>query len=84
MAGCWLIVGLFSIKQCIRNRQRKCAGYEPVGAGDDAIAGPADGTSSPSPAVKPLVTSLDGRAPISGFKVFLLAIPACCDIAGTT
>jgi len=82
--GCWLIVGLFSIQQCIRNRQRKSAGYEPVGAGDDATAGPADGTSSPSPAVKPLVASLDGRAPISGFRVFLLAIPACCDIAGTT
>ncbi|RPA99663.1 hypothetical protein L873DRAFT_1806151 [Choiromyces venosus 120613-1] len=81
--GCWLIVGLFSIKQCIRNRQRKSAGYEPVGAGDDT-AGPADGTSSPSPAIKPLVSSLDGRVPISGFRVLLLAIPACCDIAGTT
>ncbi|CUS12853.1 unnamed protein product [Tuber aestivum] len=82
--GCWLIIGLFSIKQCIRNRQRKSAGYEPVGAGDDATAGPADGTSSPSPAIKPLVASLDGRIPISGFRIFLLAIPACCDIAGTT
>lgn len=84
MAGCWLFVGLFSIRQCIRNRQRKSAGYEPVGTGDDATAGPADGTSSPSPVVKPLVTSLDGRVSISGLSVFLLAIPACCDIAGTT
>ncbi|KAG0133815.1 hypothetical protein HOY82DRAFT_482194 [Tuber indicum] len=82
--GCWLIVGLFSIKQCIRNRQHKTAGYEPVGAEDDAPAGPADGTSSPSPAIKPLAPSLDGRSPISWVKVFLLAIPACCDIAGTT
>ncbi|PUU80466.1 hypothetical protein B9Z19DRAFT_1044706 [Tuber borchii] len=82
--GCWLFVGLFSIRQCIRNRQRKSAGYEPVSAGDDATAGPADGTSSPSPVVKPSVTSLDDRVSISGFSVFLLAIPACCDIAGTT
>ena len=78
-----MIVGLFSISQCFRNRQRKSAGYEPVSAGDD-VAGPVDGTGSPNPAIKPLVANLEGRLPISGFRVFLLAIPACCDIAGTT
>lgn len=56
---------------------RQQAGYEPVGAGESE-------SDSVSPIVKGLVKNDDGRVPITGSKVFLLAIPACCDIAGTT
>jgi multidrug transporter EmrE-like cation transporter len=36
------------------------------------------------PAIKPLVPNVDNVAPLHGSKVFLLAIPAICDIIGTT
>lgn len=75
--GCWLIVGCFSLNRMWKDNCRQRAGYEPVGAGG---AKP----NSLSPIVKALVKTDDGRVPITGLKVFLLAIPACCDIAGTT
>lgn len=75
--GCWLIVGCFTLNKMWKDKRRQQAGYEPVGAGEPE-------SSTVSPAVKPLVKNADGRIPITGWKVFLLAIPACCDIAGTT
>lgn len=56
---------------------RQQAGYEPVSTGEAE-------SDSVSPIVKGLVKNDDGRVPITGSKVLLLAIPACCDIAGTT
>ena len=47
-------------------------GYEPLPAIDEA-----------TPALKPLV-STDGRRFLRGRSVLLLALPSCCDIAGTT
>jgi len=73
--GCWLIVGCFSLLQLYRSKRRENEGYQPVEGSDG------DATD---PALKSLVPGEDGRVPISGLKVFLLAIPACCDIAGTT
>ncbi|KAI5847734.1 hypothetical protein DFP73DRAFT_542911 [Morchella snyderi] len=75
--GCWLIVGCFSLSKMFSEHRRQRAGYEPVAGGEEP-------THHVSPAVKPLVKNADGRTPITGLKVFLLAIPACCDIAGTT
>lgn len=75
--GCWLIVGCFSLNKMWKDNRRQRDGYEPVSAGEPE-------SSSVGPAVKPLVKNADGRIPITGWKVFLLAIPACCDIAGTT
>jgi drug/metabolite transporter (DMT)-like permease len=70
-----LIVGCFSLRRLYRSKRRENEGYQPVEGNDE------DATN---PALKSLVTDEDGRVPISGLKVFLLAIPACCDIAGTT
>ncbi|KAL0633819.1 hypothetical protein Q9L58_007251 [Maublancomyces gigas] len=75
--GCWLIVGCFSLNKMWKDNRRQQAGYEPVGTGEAE-------SNSVSPIVKSLVKSDDGRVPITGLKVLLLAIPACCDIAGTT
>ena len=47
-------------------------GYEPLPAHDAA-----------NPALKPLVGG-DGRAPLRGRRILLLALPAACDITGTT
>ena len=45
-------------------------------------------TSEDSPIIKPLVTNhqhtTEGHAPLKGWTTLVLAIPACCDIAGTT
>jgi drug/metabolite transporter (DMT)-like permease len=61
-----------------RQKRREYAGYQPVGPDDEERDG--DG----NPVIKALTPRDEGRIPISGLKVFLLAIPACCDIAGTT
>lgn len=37
-----------------------------------------------NPAAKAMVKSHDGRRPLRARRVLLLALPACCDIAGTT
>lgn len=38
-----------------------------------------------SPALKPLISNTaEDRAPLTGWRITLLALPACCDIAGTT
>lgn len=76
--GCWLIVGCFSLRRLYRQKRREHAGYQPVGPDDEERDG--DG----NPVIKALTPRDEGRIPISGLKVFLLAIPACCDIAGTT
>lgn len=75
--GCWLIVGCFSLNRMWKDSCRQQAGYEPVSTGEAE-------SDSVSPIVKGLVKNDDGRVPITGSKVLLLAIPACCDIAGTT
>jgi drug/metabolite transporter (DMT)-like permease len=42
-------------------------------------------SSSPSPALKPLLSNTtEARPPLTGWSTFLLAIPSSCDIAGTT
>ncbi|KAA8912764.1 hypothetical protein FN846DRAFT_932658 [Sphaerosporella brunnea] len=77
--GCWLIVGIFSLRQLYLQRRRENAGYQPVGPS-------AEDEEDDNRTLVPKAVEVyeDGRIPISGWRVFLLAIPACCDIAGTT
>lgn len=80
--GCWLVVGAFSLYQKYLSRR---AGYEPIGDGANTPAG-SDDSETPDVA-NPLIPAHpddEGRLPLTGKKVFLLALPACCDIAGTT
>lgn len=72
--GCWLLVGCFSLRQLFLERNRAKAGYQPVN--DQDVSGASD-----TAVLKPLDHE---RIPMHGTKVLLLAIPACCDIAGTT
>ena len=68
--GCWLVVAIFSIfKRASRSR-----GYTPI---------PDEGQEDANPVLKPLVAK-DNRKPLRGWSVFLLALPAICDITGTT
>ena len=66
--GCWLVVAGFAIYNRLASRSQ---GYSQI---------PIDETN---PALKPLVAK-DHRKVLKGASVFLLALPACCDITGTT
>ena len=82
--GCWLVIGAFSLYQTYVSRR---AGYEAIPSNDGIIT-PADSEESDTPEVanplKPAHTDEEGRIPLTGFSTLLLALPACCDIAGTT
>lgn len=91
--GCWLVLGLsilykrFVAPLLGRDQSPLFAGgYRPVqdeDGGEDedhTIEGP-DAENSHS--TKP-VPEEDDRIPLRGWRILLLAAPACCDIAGTT
>lgn len=91
--GCWLVLGLsilykrFVAPRLGRDRSPLfTGGYRPlqdedVGEDEDHTIEGADAEHS-HPA-KPVPVE-DDRIPLRGWKVVLLAAPACCDIAGTT
>ncbi|KAI1431171.1 hypothetical protein GGR50DRAFT_104830 [Xylaria sp. CBS 124048] len=91
-SGCWLIVGLMSAYSRLARRKNLSGnGYQRVGAnGPDA---PADDDDPNADAAS--VTSEDTLLPhkrtntgpggvLGGFGILLLALPAACDILGTT
>lgn len=84
-SGCWLVIGLFNLYQRYQSRK---AGYEPIPDNEGAgIATPASDESEPREIANPLKPAHpddEGRIPLEGKSIFLLALPACCDIAGTT
>jgi drug/metabolite transporter (DMT)-like permease len=86
--GCWLVIGAYSAFQRVKAHR---AGYEAIddsNAQDDGTATPALSDESEATAVanplKPAHADDEGRVPLEGANVLLLALPACCDIAGTT
>ena len=85
-SGCWLVVLGFYLVRTLRNRSKGTPLlYQPVNTEEDE-----DDTIRPlsqeaaSPALKPFISNSEERAPLTGFKITLLALPACCDITGTT
>lgn len=88
-SGCWLVIGLFSAYERYASRR---AGYEAVSEADgenaEGVVTPTLSDESDTTAVsnplKPAHADDEGRIPLEGWNVFLLALPACCDIAGTT
>lgn len=94
-SGSWLVVALsFLYRRYVAPRFSSdtspllAGGYRPVngddhledGDGDDDDHHVGNGTDDPT---KPSHAE-DGRTKLQGRKIFLLAAPACCDIAGTT
>lgn len=84
--GCWLVVIGFRLYRMLKTRSADTPLlYQPVNTEEDE-----DDTIRPSlqeaasPALKPLVSNAEDRAPLTGWKLTLLALPACCDITGTT
>jgi drug/metabolite transporter (DMT)-like permease len=79
--GCWLVIGAYSLYQRYATRS---AGYETI-ASTEATAGSDDSdTADIANPLKPAHPDEEGRIPLEGRSIFLLALPACCDIAGTT
>jgi drug/metabolite transporter (DMT)-like permease len=82
--GCWLVIGVFNLYQRYASRR---AGYEAI-ADNEGAATPALSDDSETPDIanplKPTHPDEEGRLPLQGRTILLLALPACCDIAGTT
>ncbi|KKY28237.1 putative integral membrane protein [Diplodia seriata] len=97
--GCWLVVGGFSLfKYFASKRAVESGGYEavprestdapapPSAADIETTADTPDTASSDGHIANPLKSAHDdhSRTPLTGWKVLYLALPAICDIAGTT
>ncbi|KAI1337780.1 hypothetical protein F5Y15DRAFT_389093 [Xylariaceae sp. FL0016] len=97
-AGCWLVVGAISLyKRFVSRRGNSPAadGYQPVAQDNQNIDGAADegdtaSIHSNTPLNGAAAEADNGRKSLlpggvlSGFGVLLLALPAICDIIGTT
>lgn len=82
--GCWLVIGAFNLYRFVAARR---SGYEPISSAPTGRDTPASDDSGAAPVanpLKPVHADDEGRIPLEGKSVFLLALPACCDIAGTT
>lgn len=88
-SGCWLVVLGFYLYRyfALRSKDTPLL-YQPVNTedeeDDDDTVRPDSAQDAADPALKPLVPNADDRAPLKGWKVVLLGLPACCDITGTT
>ena len=93
--GCWLVVGGFYIysRYFSRNAPLLQGGYQHVDGHshtdeseeeDGELGRSFSAQETASPATKALVPNADDRKPLVGWRITLLALPACCDIAATT
>jgi hypothetical protein len=90
--GCWLVVFVsYLYTRFLTARSNTSApllagGYRPVRSDDVENEEEEDQTlvEPEEPATKLLFVTQDGRTPLRGWRIFLLAAPACCDITGTT
>ncbi|TQS38633.1 hypothetical protein Golomagni_00858 [Golovinomyces magnicellulatus] len=86
----WLFVGSHYIyKSCAHLYSTKMKNqYQPVSTHDEsAILDDTSGVNSRTPLAQPVKRfgfDSDVRAPLQGWRVFLLSLPAICDICGTT
>lgn len=93
--GCWLVVGAFWVYArytgTSSSRSSEGASYHAI---DDAIddadeeadadVGSIRSNVPLNPAIKVLLKDEEGRIHLTGYKLSLLALPAICDICGTT
>lgn len=94
--GCWLVVAGFSIYRRFFPKDAPLfrGGYEHIHDEDERpdftrresreLRRSSSTGRSANPTVAALLPNDDGRRPLVGVRVFLLALPACCDITGTT
>jgi len=78
--GCWLFVGGFSLYRRYLAKEPKPEGYEAVHTNEgEAVDNDTASIISTSKTIGD-----EGRLPLVGARILLLALPAICDICGTT
>ncbi|KAI1772449.1 hypothetical protein F4818DRAFT_172460 [Hypoxylon cercidicola] len=84
--GCWLVMGLMTAYQRFANRKRPSAdGYQAVDTNADEDGDAASVTSEhPLTRAAPATRTGGPDGLLRGFGILLLALPAICDILGTT
>jgi len=84
--GCWLFVGAFALyKKYYPKAVPQQQGYEEVGQEEnDAHSIRSDTPINPAAKILVKPAEDEGRIPLGGWKVLMLALPAICDICGTT
>jgi drug/metabolite transporter (DMT)-like permease len=80
--GCWLVIGIYALHKHFKARRTAPLLEEPTE--HDALLGDEDTLGDEDPLSSSLVLPHDGRQHLEGWRVVYLALPACCDIAGTT
>src|SRR5947209_7416339 len=75
--GCWLVIGVFTLYQRYQSRK---AGYEAIPNSDGIATPESDESETPDIAnpLKPAHPDEEGRIPLEGRSILLLALPACC------
>ena len=89
--GCWLVVGAFWVYSRYAGTSLKRSLNGPAYHAIDNVDEQADTdaqsirSNAPlNPAIKVLLKDEEGRIHLTGYKLCLLALPAICDICGTT
>ncbi|KAJ8065547.1 hypothetical protein OCU04_006226 [Sclerotinia nivalis] len=84
--GCWLFVGAFSLyrRYVAKNPKPEEDGYEAVDTHEGEAADNDGASIMSSSTAKALAMNVEDRIPLTGWRVLLLALPAICDICGTT
>lgn len=89
--GSWLFIGIYYLyrKHANPSSHAHSNGYDAVSTHENGEADADDADSIRSttpinPAAKVLVPNHEDRAPLEGWRVILLSLPAICDICGTT
>lgn len=94
--GCWLVVfGFYLYRRYVVNTAPLLhGGYERVNGRDtgeesedeedEDMEQSFSALEAANPVVKSLIANPEGRKELVGWRVILLALPACCDITGTT
>lgn len=84
-SGSWLVIfGFYLYRRVVARSRDQPLLYQPVNTEDVDEDDDATHQSPTSPALKPLIPNADDRAPLKGWKIALLALPATCDLTGTT
>ena len=85
--GCWIVVfGFYLYRLVAAGNKDTPLLYQPIPNEDeeDTLLGSQTSQEAANPAAKSMVPNADDRRLLEGWKVTLLALPACCDITGTT
>lgn len=82
--GCWLVVGLMALwRRYVSKTTTATTEYQAVNTSDDADAASIHSTTALNGTAAKKLNDGHGSV-LRGFRVMLLALPAICDILGTT